>query len=103
VSFGGVAVPLLSGNDFANLTSPYTACAGAGAGAPVTCSATINADFSQHGAGNYTIDVATYDAGQSADCSPAAGTCTGHLLSRTTAVAAIVIGQSKLKPYSPLF
>jgi hypothetical protein len=96
IAFGGVPVPLLSGNDFSNFTSPYTACTGPGAGAPVTCSANLNVDFTLHGGGSYTIDVATYDAPQTADCSPSAGTCAGNLLSRTTVLATIAIGQANV-------
>lgn len=89
------STPLVSGNNFVNVTSSGSASGGScstTAGA-TTCTITVNAAITS--AGTYNVIVATYDAPQSAACVPAATpACVGNALSVSTLPQTITPGSA---------
>jgi hypothetical protein len=79
------------GSGYVNLTTASNYCSSAGALQPLTCSVSLPIAIAQ--TGTYTFNVATYDAQQSASCTPA-GTpaCSGTLLSRASIGSTLTVG-----------
>jgi sugar lactone lactonase YvrE len=85
------------GSGYVNLTPGSTYCTSSGALQPLTCTTQFALPFPS--TGNYTFNVATYDAQQTAQCTPGttgATACAGNLLSDQDVAQTLTLGTNNV-------
>ena len=83
------SMPLVSGTNYTNIASPSPCTSGSDG---LVCTISIVASIA--GSGTYNVSIATYDAAQTAACSPGGTTCAGNLLGLATLPETITVGSA---------
>jgi len=81
---------LVTGANYTNVTATPTPCTSGSNG--LTCSISISASISA--SGTYNVTIATYDAAQTATCTPGGTGCAGNLLGLATLPETITVGSA---------
>jgi hypothetical protein len=85
----GSTTSLVNGANYTNIATPSPCTTGSNG---LTCNITISATLP--GSGAYNVTIATYDAAQTASCTPGGSTCTGNLLGMATLPQTITVGST---------
>ena len=92
ITAAGGSTSLVNGADYTNVAASPAPCSTASATAGEVCAISIPASIST--SGTYDVTIATYDAAQSASCTPGATGCTGNLLGIATLPETITVGSA---------